>query len=252
MDRFKQYIQDHADELDTDLPRDAVWQHIQQQTAPAPKVRPLYRMLAVAACIAGLAAACLWVLHAPSRSSQTELARTDTVPSPVLPGNTGDAGNEAAAIDTRELMAATAQPRHNREAVKNGSVKKAATPAEATNQTNSAAQPEQTSLQEMETGFTHIISLQLEKVRTTPIYSENPGYFSIFKKQFSQLDEQEQEWKKHAAHGLVSEDQLGELINIYQQKLDVLKQLQAEIIKTNKHYKQTHLPSVHNAAFMDI
>ncbi|BAV08026.1 hypothetical protein SAMN05421788_103366 [Filimonas lacunae] len=252
MDRFKQYLQEHASELDTDLPREAVWQRIQQQSAPAPKVRRLYWPVAAAACLAAIIGISTWwfwtapvnkglAYNPPAITTQDSQPSTET--------------HIPVAEETTAQTAPTTMHPKREQGTKHA---QAGTGGNTTNTSLLAAKHvtdagnEAPSGIQLETGLIHIINLQLEKVRSTPIYSENAAYFSSFKKEFNQLNEEERTWKKKASNGNVTEEQLEELINIYQQKLTVLKLLQNEISKTNKHFKQKHNQATQHAAFMDI
>lgn len=230
MDRFKTYLQEHSHELDTDQPRAQVWDKIEKDLAPAPRrvVVPLYRKWAVAACIAALLGVLLWWAVPSGKQPSITAKRETTVPvrSPATP----------AAKPVPLPEPAKEQPAKNEVAVnrKNREKNLHATPPQETETPAESAM-----LHHLEAGFIQIISLQLDRVRSTPLYAEGPGYFSDFKKQFSQLDEDEQALKKNIQHNGLTDDRLDALINIYQQKIQVLKQLQNEINKTNKYYRKS-------------
>ena len=64
MDEFKQHMQQRADELDTDVPRERVWQAINQDLQPVKRSAVLvYMKWGVAACIIGLVGFGLYKLH---------------------------------------------------------------------------------------------------------------------------------------------------------------------------------------------
>lgn len=67
------------------------------------------------------------------------------------------------------------------------------------------------------------------------------------------MEKDESDIKKQIiAHGLTDE-LLEQLINIYQQKLNVLKQLQTEINKTNSRYLQTNpVSEITKTSFLNI
>jgi hypothetical protein len=262
MDRFKQYLQDHLDDLDTDRPRDKVWQHIQQQVQAPEKrkaiIRPLHLRWAAAACVTGLLAVAAWWLIS---SLQTDKSGDSTAKTP-LPAlhqdspliNTG-AHPQTASAGTAIIndLPKSRQPQtadnENREIAASGPERERAI-SRPDSEIRESYQP--SPLQHMEAGFIHIINSQLKQIRATPLYAENADYFSTFKKQFYQLNEDEKAWKKRVGSGTVNEEQLDELINIYEQKLKVLRLLQAEIIKTNKHYRQTGSAVAAHNSYMDI
>lgn len=262
MDRFKQYLQEHVDDLDTDLPRDKVWQHIQQQvSAPQSKkglIRPLYLRWAAAACLAGLLILSAWWLL-PSRARHQTGHFTAETHGAGTHQNAPSVNTENRSATASRESEPVAEPAKKREpkAISNDNNQAFASGTDREKNNNAPDSEikesyEPSPLQHMEAGFIHIINTQLKQIRATPLYAENADYFSTFKKQFYQLNEDERAWKKRVGRGQVTEEQLDELISIYEQKLKVLRLLQAEIIKTNKHYKQTGTAvSVHNS-YMDI
>jgi hypothetical protein len=231
MDRFKTYLQQHSQELDTDLPRGQVWDKIEKDLAPAPRrvVAPLYRKWAVAACAAALLGVLLW-WAVPSAKQQAITAKRETTV-PVPPPATPIAKPVPQPEPAKELPAKNDVAIINRKAREKN--------IHATPPQEKETPSESAMLHHLEAGFIQIISLQLDRVRSTPLYAEGPGYFSDFKKQFSQLDEDEQALKKNIQHNGLTDDRLDALINIYQQKIQVLKQLQNEINKTNKYYRKS-------------
>lgn len=257
MDHFKQYLQGHADELDTDRPRDKVWLHIQQQTAHTPKrkVHMLQWQLA-AACLAGIIGLAIWwfVPETGKKQVAIQYPKTDTSHTTTELAHTSNLlDNEIGKNNPSYTNKSTPAPKP----VKIAGRYEAATKEEnkeslAQQDADKKEEYEPSPLHHLEAGFIHIINLQLSKVRTTPIYSENADYFSSFKKQFFQLNEDEKAWKRKTANATITEEQLNELITIYEQKLTVLKLLQAEIIKTNNHFRQTQSAAVSAASFMDI
>jgi hypothetical protein len=72
------------------------------------------------------------------------------------------------------------------------------------------------------------------------LYAEGPEYYSEFKKQFQQLEEDEKKLKKTIKNEGLGNDNLENLINICQQKLNLLKLLHNEINKTNSRYRRNN------------
>lgn len=258
MDRFKQYLQEHAEALDTDRPRDKVWQHIQQQAATRPKtvIRPLYWQLA-AACLAGIIGLSIWWYQPGTGDSTLAIHPTQTdTPSKAspVPGHTNTPEAAPGTPEKHSVVTHTTTETSARQATRKEKAVTTDNPAQSLVQqdTDKREEYELSPLHHLEAGFIHIINLQLNKIRITPIYSENADYFSVFKKQFYQLNEDEKAWKRKTSNNNVTEEQLDELITIYEQKLNVLKLLQAEIIKTNKHYRQTRAAATSASSFMDI
>lgn len=97
--------------------------------------------------------------------------------------------------------------------------------------------PGQLLVQDVERNYTQLVNYQLERLKVTPVYAESPNYFSTFKQQLRQIEADETSIKKDIKlHGL-NDELLQQLININQQKLTVLKDLQAEINKLNNKVK---------------
>ncbi|RFM27079.1 hypothetical protein [Deminuibacter soli] len=241
MDPFKQYLQQHADELDTDAPRPMVWQRIEQDinaTKKAP-VR-LYLRWAVAASIAVLLGCMVWLViprHTNTVAVTTQPAVSHTPETPAMA--------EQPQAATEEHSTIAAHKNTNGE-----SIRKTGTAAAKPEQV--PTHPDETLvLHHLEAGFISVINMQLDKVRSMPMYAEGPQYYSSFKHQFQQLEEDEKALKRSIAKTGITDEQLSALIDIYQQKINVLKQLQNEIIKTNNAWKQ-HQDDQSSPSFMNI
>ena len=94
----------------------------------------------------------------------------------------------------------------------------------------------------IESSFTQVINLQRAKLSTLPMYAETPEYFNDFKVQIRQMEKDEKTIKTDIAKRGLSGELLDQLINLYQQKLNILKQLQIEMNKTNNRFKQNRGP----------
>jgi hypothetical protein len=94
----------------------------------------------------------------------------------------------------------------------------------------------------VENSFTQVINLQKAKVNTTPLIAENPGYFNDFAIEMKRMERDEQSIKRDIRKSGLTDELLDQLINVYQQKLNMLKQLQNEIHKTNNRFKQNRGP----------
>jgi hypothetical protein len=103
-------------------------------------------------------------------------------------------------------------------------------------------QEEMASLASIENSFNQIINLQRARINTTPLKAESPAYFEDFSVEIVQMEKEEHTIKREIKkHGLTNE-LLNQLINIFQQKINVLKQLQKEMQKTNNRYQQGRTP----------
>lgn len=229
MDELKKYLQNHAEELNLDEPRPQVWQNIQQQTQPEKK-RPVIMMItrwAAAACILALAGIGAWYMINEKKATPVQTAQTSTAttitPDSVKP--------EPVVIEKNEpVLIAKATDRINK--------RKPAAP----NKQTVSSQETLVNLRNLENSFTQVINLQRDRVSSMPMYAESPEYFNDFKVQIRQMEKDEKVIKSDIAKRGMNDQLLDQLINLYQQKLNTLKQLQTEMNKTNNRYKQSRGP----------
>jgi hypothetical protein len=264
MDEFKKYLITNQEELESDEPSSLVWGKVQEHmktldksasekidsTAKVFSIRRLIQWSA-AACILALAGVGVWHLYTDKNAVKplqeqvvTNEQETNTAPSN-LPNNSPT--NSPSNSQLNESMVAT-EP-------SSGDASHSSTQSSFSKQTQSF-KPEttgfstaatnknnaMTALSNMESGFTQIINLQKGKISTTPMYAESASYFNEFKAQINQLEQEEKQIKKEIAKKGLTDQQLDQLINLYQYKLTVLKQLQLEMNKTNNRYKQNRGP----------
>jgi hypothetical protein len=97
---------------------------------------------------------------------------------------------------------------------------------------------DQIKLSSMEASFHQVINLQKARISTTPLYAESPNYFSAFHHQLQQMEKDEAQIKTYINKNGMNDELLDQLINVYQQKLNMLKQLQIEMQKLNSRFKQ--------------
>ena len=102
------------------------------------------------------------------------------------------------------------------------------------------ADPMLRAFNDMDKSYATMVSLQLEKVKGTPIYAEDAGYFHVFKKEFQDLTNDEKMLKEETKKNGINDDIINRMINIYQEKISLLKQLQFEINKMNNRMKNTN------------
>ena len=231
MDELKKYLQNHAEELNLDEPDEQVWHNIQQQTPVVKKTRVVVMItrLAAAACILVLAGIGVWHVINNKKDGQAQVAA-------VTPGK-------------KTVTHAVAQPELT--------IPEKTQPdilAETTTHTkqkpvthNPRQQPVYNegaldALHGVESSFTQVINLQRQRISSMPMYAESPEYFSDFKIQIRQMERDEKVIKSDIAKRGMNDELLDQLINLYQQKLNTLKQLQTEMNKTNNHYKQNRGP----------
>lgn len=236
MDELKKYLQQHADELDLDEPRPQVWERISAQSAVPVKgnVVMMVSRWAIAACVIILAGIGIWHLagsnsQQPGKTTaQVTPVQKETVTPPaeeqqVQPS--GEVENNTASV----IPASKTGPSH-----KNNRMPHSAGAVDRTEEMHA--------LTDMENSFTQVINLQRARVSTTPMYAETPAYFNDFKVQLKQMDKDEKGIKTDIARRGLNDALLDQLINLYQQKLNILKQLQLEMNKTNNRFKQNRGP----------
>jgi hypothetical protein len=235
MDEFKKYIQNHAEELDLDEPRPQVWQNIQRESAAVkkPSVVMMVTRWAAAACLITLAGIGAWSVFSSKKPAHTEVAIAAPVKKIDTPAQT-------TTMPAEEIIPETKQPEQ---------LAKVKTIPEQQHQRNTARNKRPAnsdaawaSLQNMETSFTQVINLQRDRISSMPMYAESPEYFDDFKIQIKQMERDEKVIKSDIAKRGMSDQLLDQLINLYQQKLNTLKQLQIEMNKTNNRYKQNRAP----------
>ncbi len=231
MDELKKYIQNHAEELNLDEPGAQVWQNIQRQTAATKKPAAIIMVTrwAVAACVLVLAGIGTWYLLGEKKTGNPTATISTTkkkITTPVAP----------------KIMVPTENEK--KEAIL---VAKVETPVRKSkiNQNKKPLQPtvaDMVTLQNLENSFTQVINLQRDRVGSIPMYAESPAYFNDFKIQIRQMEKDEKVIKSDIARRGMNDVLLDQLINLYQQKLNILKQLQTEMTKTNNRYKQNRGP----------
>jgi hypothetical protein len=236
MDELKKYLQKHAKELELDEPRPQVWQQIRQETGSAKKtnVVMLVTRWAAAACVLVLAGIGIWHVLGDSgpktipvnavAKQEKKIASPEVQPQPAA----GDNSTEGT------------QPEHLIAKTEPGSKHNLARNRVINNQ--QVSKFDLGALNEIESSFTQVINLQRARVSTTPMYAEAPEYFNDFKIQIRQMEKDEKAIKSDIAKRGMTDDLLDQLINLYQQKLNILKQLQLEMNKTNNRYKQNRGP----------
>lgn len=232
MDELKQYLQQHREQLDLDEPGEAIWDRIEEATAPVvakPRVLTMTIRWAAAACILVLAGIGAHRLLTDTQNAPVpELtAANKTIVTPQQPVTVEPAPIVTPATDAvaRNNTKATKQTKPGQQAIHS-----------AIQQQNRAL------LQNIENSFHQVINLQRVRVSTTPMYAESADYFKDFAIQIKQLEQDEKVIKSDIAKRGMNDELLSQLINLYQHKLNTLKQLQIEMTKLNNRYKQSRGP----------
>jgi hypothetical protein len=227
MDDFKKYLQENRSALDVDEPSPAIWERIERQ-GPVKKTRVVVLMTrwVAAACILVLAGIGVWSIvndtTTPELSNLTAANKTIT---PVeQPAET--VSDTEPIITTKELSASAKKE-----------TKKKESPTTA-----AAKRQDLMIMNNIENSFKQVINLQRDKVSTIPMFGESSDYFTDFKIQINQLEKDEKGIKAEIVKRGMSDQLLNQLMNIYQIKLNTLKQLQLEMNKINNRIKQNRAP----------
>jgi hypothetical protein len=247
MDEFKKYIKQHRQQLDTDEPRAHLFDSIEKRlNTSKPRVIPMFVKWAVAACIILLAGIAVYMFSSDGLDKNQHIAKTTNV------GNTDSSSELKKPIEneapekverpTEELAKLPARKQSLSNA-QSYSAEPASNAAKERIVKNAPVQPTDPMLRafnDMDKSYATMVSLQLEKVKGTPIYAEDAGYFHVFKKEFQDLTNDEKMLKEETKKNGINDDIINRMINIYQEKISLLKQLQFEINKMNNRIKNTN------------
>ena len=232
MDNLKKYLQTHREELDIDEPGEHLWQAIQEKTTTPEKkksiVIPFLRWTA-AACILVLAGTGVFHLLNNKTAVAPTIASNDILPTK-KDTSTATVLTKPEQPDTSPVISNNIEQKSVATAVKKEKKKEKSQPQQQINE-----QPENVEL----ASFSDVINMQKTIINHTPLYAETPAYFSDFKTQLAQMDKDEIDIRRDIKKNGVSSIAVDQLINIYQQKITLLKKLQSEINKTNQRYKQS-------------
>lgn len=236
MDELKKHIQQNADRLNVDEPSPLVWERVSEEVRSVGEVKvvkevKMVRSLssltkwAAAACVFVLAGLGIWFLLLENKPIK-ETAAASLAPTPVtqVPSRTEPAPTEK--TEAINIAQTHNKPKTNK-------------PVTQPPTLNSMELGE---LHELEYSFSQVINLQRARISSIPMYAETPDYFKDFKTQLKQIEKDEKGIKSDISHNGMNGELLDQLINLYQQKLSVLKQLQLEMNKTNNRFKQNREP----------
>jgi len=235
MDNFKKYLRENQEKMDVDTPGDAVWQQIQQhRTKKIPVVKMIVAFAAAACVLAFIIAGFYGKNEQPTHEN---LANAETIDSPkmtaVIPQDTilpqpDLATNTAPAppVKNKPVTIKTKQPVPEKKVSREMAI-----------------------ISHLEGSYTAMADLQLQKIRHTAVFAEDASYFSAFKTQLKQMEKDEADIKNFIKKNGLTDVLLDQLINVSQQKLNLLKTLQTEINKMNNQVKQNQLPSDSAKAF---
>ncbi len=236
MDEFKQYIQNNKAQLDSDEPSPLLWNNIEQKIKPIQKAVPVITLLrwTVAACLIVLAGIGSWyLLNQPktAKLNQNSLVTNETIIKKITPS----------IIDTIKGVNPDLLASNNTKKVVRSTMN-SSTKNKPQFDNSAILEVEKNTLKNFESSFVQVINLQKARISTMPMYAETAEYFKDFNIQIKLMENEEKTIKATIAKRGINNDLLDQLINLYQQKLTVLKQLQLEMNKTNNRYKQNRGP----------
>ena len=221
MDQFKKHLREHRDDLDIEKPPSFDTWPVQ---SPVTQVsRPFVKWLAAALVVSIVSIMLFWMNQPSTQQSpkQTNIIERDTF-------------RQITESTTRpdSLIADEMKPHDTSTADGPGLRRKI--PAVTNNSKIPRKRKEApTSFESLETNYATIINYQLRRLERTPIYAESADYFHVFKKQWYDLQKDEEQLKTDIqAYGL-NDMIVDQVIQLYQNKISVLKQLQKEINKMN-------------------
>lgn len=248
MDKFKDFLLQNIDDLGDDMPSQKVWHNINKNLHPnqlekeikkdttAQKKGTLLFLAkwAAAACIFALAGIGVWHILINNKVNEPSIGQVVTTPNNNIQKNE-TTPQSVAEIDSPFNKIDIVRGVENVVA-KNNETKKIIPNKPAYISPLTALQKQE--MNSVENNFNTIITLAKNKIANTPIYGEGVSFYNDFIDKFKQMEKDEKLVKKEIIQFGLNDMLLEQLINIYQQKLNVLKLLQSEINKTNIRYKQ--------------
>jgi hypothetical protein len=251
MDKLKDYLLRHRSELDVDSPASDTWEPVVIPARPKSSAWAAVaewaasRWVASAACVIVLAGIGLWLLIARDKAPADVVHAAKSNGGAVMrePAREKDTTGHPLLREEKtpgtDIARNAAAPKRVRG---KGGRQKPAEPADAGD-----------AIDAIDKSYTSLIRYQLRKLRATPLYAESSSYFSFYIQQFKQMDQDEQQVRNDIkTYGLTSE-LLDQLINVYQQKLNVLKNLETEINKMNNKVREKAAPSAKTEVYyLDI
>jgi hypothetical protein len=244
MDKLKEYLLRHRADLDVDSPANDTWDKIgskmsdeTDQTRVAmergfPARSGFSRWVvrvAAAACVVALAGTGLWLLFKDNKApSGTAKYDSGTIKKEQAPGKERIEDSLRKVEDTPDKEIA----RNTSKSKQSPHKTKPSKPKESSDEVTV-----------IDKSYSKLIDYQLKKLRATPLYAENGSYFSFYTEQFKEMDQDEQAVRNDIKTYGLNTEFLEQLINVYQQKLNLLKNLEAEINKMNNKVREKQTPS---------
>ncbi|MBN8878270.1 MAG: hypothetical protein J0I32_12035 [Sphingobacteriales bacterium] len=238
MDELKKYLQNNRGHIDTDMPDEELWKGVKDSLHP-PATIPLFVKWMTAACLVlAVGTGIYFFTHPAKKILVTDISSSDTS-SATAPADT--IAVEGKNAEKQSLLPVAVEKEPVIVHKKKPALKNTVIASRKERQTKPVPLPAPLyGFEGIEASYATMLDIQLERLRTQPIYAEDPAYFHLFKKQFADLARDEEQVKRQLKLNPYDETLLEELITIYQRKIAVLKQLQFEINKMNNKVKQSN------------
>lgn len=226
MDQFKKYLREHRNELDVEIPPPSQkWQ--QNKGIKQSVTVTLVRWMAASILI--LVSSILYLLFLKPDNhveSQNQIVNADS--NQIQQRFDSVRNDPSLTVNDSDKTTLQEVTLHAPESKKDMVAKQTQTSPKS-KKSKSKSSP----LQSLETNYATIINYQLKRVERTPIYAESPDYFHVFKKQWYDLEKDEEKIKRDIQMYGLKDIVVDQFIQLYQNKIGLLKQLQTEIDKMN-------------------
>jgi hypothetical protein len=226
MDQFKKYLREHRDELDVEIPLPSqMW----QQKPVKKSIRTsAIRWMAAASVAIFVSCILYWSLdRSGDHGASDEIVKRDTH---LIQQQSDSVRNDLSEV------AENSDEKTEQDTTIQGSESKRKIAKKQTYETPKGSRKtrlKSSPLQSLETNYATIIDYQLERLEQTPIYAESADYFHVFKKQWYDLESDEEKIKRDMQSYGLNDIMVAQFIQLYQNKIGLLKQLQTEIDKMN-------------------
>lgn len=227
MDELKKYLQAQKESIESDAPSEQVWTGIRESIEVPVKSMPL-RNWAIAASVIVLVGLGILIVTKSNPIEKTVVKLKERI---ILPQVKVEKDSIIKKVETTLAIS-------DKKSLTQHQNFPAAAPITTIHSVKELNTEDQSKMKLMEASFTQVINLQKARISTTPIYAESPNYFKDFHVQLQQMEKDEIQIKNYIQKNGMSDELLDQLINVYQQKLNMLKLLQTEMQKLNSRYKQ--------------
>lgn len=231
MDEFKKFLRENRDKMDFETPDPQVWENLRKRNKNlAYYIIRLVAAASILLCIISMG----YLMNDKMKKNELSIIKPihvekskDSIQSPVFKSSDPQTKNK--------LLVSNINTKENTKRINHFGSKYSKTKSNYKKVDPETMVAE--NFGEMQKSFAIIINMQLNKVKKTPLYGEDANYFAVFKKEFQDLNSDEFGAKQEIKQNGLNDLQIEKLINIYQQKIILLKRLQIEL-----NNMITHLP----------